>query len=67
MLLKKKKKSLQPQLFGNSSEQTALETQLEENDQTGSPACAVVQYGPNAVLKLEKTFLIREEWTSCSA
>lgn len=49
--------SLQPQLFGNCSGQTAVETQQGEKDRL---TCAVVQYGFNAVLKLKNTFLIME-------
>lgn len=55
--------SLQPQLFGNCSEQTAVETQQGEKDRL---TCAVVQYGFNAVLELKKTFLIRQGLRNCN-
>ena len=49
--------SLQPQLFGNSAEQTAVKTQQGEKDRL---ACAVVQCGINTVLWLKQTVLIME-------
>lgn len=55
--------SLQPQLFGNRSDQTALETQQGENDWT---VYGVVQCGFKAVLMLEKTFLIMEAQRDCN-
>lgn len=55
--------SLQPQVFGICSEQSAVETQQGEKDRR---ACAVVQCGFNTVLKLEKTFWITEELRNCN-
>lgn len=53
-MLLKKKKTLQPQPFGSSSEQTALETQLEENDKTRESKICWGTISPKAVFKLEK-------------
>lgn len=49
--------TLRPQLFGNCSAQTDVDTQQGEKDRL---VCAVVQYGFNTVLRLKKTFLIME-------